>query len=73
MSQFATYVKAVATSRSDLAKEMGISRPYLSLILTGRRRPSLELAIRIERLTDGAVPVSSWIANEPNPETEDTA
>jgi len=27
----------------------------------GKKKPSLDLAVRIERLTDGAVPASSWV------------
>ncbi len=54
-------------SQSDIAMKFGISQAYLSQILSGKRRPSLDLAIRIERLTDGAVPATSWV------EQEDTA
>jgi len=49
-------------SREDLARRLGISRPYLSLLELGKRVPSLDLAIRIDRETGGAVPVGSWIA-----------
>jgi plasmid maintenance system antidote protein VapI len=34
-----------------LAKELGISRSYLSMLLNGDRRMSLEMAVRLERLT----------------------
>ena len=43
-----------------LAAALGISRPYLSLLVAGKKRPSLELAVRIERLSQGNVPVTSW-------------
>lgn len=42
-----------------LAGLLGISDGYLSQILSGARRPKLELLIRIEELT--GVPVSSWV------------
>lgn len=57
-------------TRSQFAEELGVGRPYLSMLESGKKRPSLELAIRIERLTGGAVPASSWVdCLAPNPET----
>lgn len=43
------------------ASELEISAAFLSQILSGHRKPSLEVAFRIERLTDGHVPASSWV------------
>jgi transcriptional regulator with XRE-family HTH domain len=37
---------------------LGITDSYLSQILSGRRRPGLDIAVRIETLT--GVPVESW-------------
>ena len=51
-------------SQSELARALGISQPYASLLLAGKRLPSLELAIRIERATGGLVPVHSWVETE---------
>jgi DNA-binding XRE family transcriptional regulator len=48
-------------SRTEWAARLGISRPFLSLLEGGKRQPSLELAVRIERATDGQVPASSWV------------
>jgi transcriptional regulator with XRE-family HTH domain len=47
-------------TRADVAERLGISRPHVDFICRGDRRPSLELALKIEALTDGAVPVSLW-------------
>ena len=44
----------------EFAQKLGISGPYLSQILSGVRRPGLDLAIKIERETDGKVPVYTW-------------
>jgi DNA-binding transcriptional regulator YdaS (Cro superfamily) len=44
--------------RQRFCKEAAISEGRLSQILNGQR-PSPELAIRIHRITDGAVPKSS--------------
>ena len=38
-------------AQSLLAKQLGISRTWLSLILTGKRQPSPRLAMEIERHT----------------------
>lgn len=39
---------------------IGTTPNYLSQILGGKK-PSLDLAVAIERATDGGVPASSWI------------
>lgn len=56
-------------TRAQFAAELGIGRPFLSLLESGRKRPSLELAVRIERLTAGHVPAASWIEDLPLPST----
>ena len=40
----------------EFARLAGISKSHLSLILNGKRRPSLELAIKIEKITRGEFP-----------------
>ena len=48
-------------SREQLAKRLGLERRQsVDRLCRGTRRPSLELAVLIEKVTDGAVPVSSW-------------
>lgn len=51
------------TSRA-VAERIGVVPVYLSQILGGHRRPSLDLAIRIEGETSGAVPCRSWRQQE---------
>ena len=48
-------------TRASWATTLGISAGYLSDILSGKKRPSLGVAVRIERATSGAVSASSWI------------
>jgi len=69
---FAEFIKASGKTRSSWAEELGIAKSYLSDLLNGNRQPSLSLAFRIERLTDGAVPAASWITPEA-PASEDAA
>jgi len=48
-------------SREKLAEKLGLeARQSVDRLCRGTRRPSLELAILIEKVTGGAVPVSSW-------------
>lgn len=55
------YLKTSGTSRATFADAAGISMPYLSDLLNGKKVPSLRLAAKIERLTDGAVLATSWV------------
>lgn len=65
---FAEHIKASGMSRSEWAARLGVSKSYLSELENGKKRPSLEVAVEIERLTDGAVPAASWV-----PETKEAA
>ena len=47
-------------SRDVLAEKLKISRQTVDRLCRGARRPGLDLALRIEKLTDTAVPVASW-------------
>lgn len=46
--------------KGEFAKEIGISAPYLSQILSGMKRPSYDLMVRIERATGGEVDLRCW-------------
>lgn len=54
-------IKSLGLKRAIVADQLGIGRAYLSGLERGKKTPSLDLAVRIERLTCGAVPVSSWV------------
>jgi len=64
MEQLATHLKAAGIKRNEFARSVGISAPYLTQILAGRKRPSLDLAFRIEKATDGIVPASCWVSHQ---------
>jgi len=57
---FTQAITASGQTRKAIADQLGISASYLSLLESGKKRPSLDLAFRIERLTGGAVPAASW-------------
>lgn len=51
----------------QLAQLAGVDPNQLYHLTSGRRRASLELAVRLEEATRGAVDVSSWIEAAPLP------
>lgn len=51
------WMRATSTSQQELAKVLGISQSHLCNVLRGNRKPSLDLAFQIARLTN--VPVES--------------
>jgi transcriptional regulator with XRE-family HTH domain len=59
------HLQSISETQRAFACRLGISGAFLSQIMAGNRRPSLDLAIRIARLTGGAVPVESWVPGEP--------
>lgn len=64
MEKLKSYLEAFDGNQQALAGYLGISRPHVSLLLSGRKRPSLQLAGRIEKLTNGAVPMTAWIDDD---------
>jgi transcriptional regulator with XRE-family HTH domain len=56
--RLAAYRHRSRMRQNELADLLGLTDSYLSQILSGRRRPGLDIAVRIETLT--GVPVESW-------------
>ena len=55
-------------TQSALAERVCVRQPTLSEYEKGRRTPGVEIAFRIERVTEGAVPAVAWTeAAEPSP------
>jgi transcriptional regulator with XRE-family HTH domain len=50
----------------QLRDKLGLSKSYASELTSGQRRPSLDLAFRIER--EFGVPVSHWAPDTATPE-----
>ena len=59
-SKLGVWVDANGWSREELATRLGIVRSSANRLCSGVRRPSLELALKIEKLTGGAVPAGYW-------------
>lgn len=67
------HITASGLSQSEWAGRLGISRNHLSSILSGVRLPSLTLAVRIERKTEGAIPAASWVPTDSLAHEKDAA
>lgn len=70
MSQLSAYLTRAAKTQAQFAADLGVDQATVSKLCRQKMTPSLDLAVRIERLTSGEVAVSSWISN---PRQEDDA
>lgn len=68
MSQLRTFLSQTRTKQAELAKRLGVSCGYMSELVKGDKTPGLELAVKIEDATGGAVPARSWVAPLPAPD-----
>jgi transcriptional regulator with XRE-family HTH domain len=60
MMNLDTYLRTANKTQEAFADEIGVRQATISRLKRGKR-PSLDLAARIERATGGAIPASSWI------------
>jgi len=61
MNKLDAYLKENNLSGRAFARQAGLTDPYLSKIRSKIFIPSLTVAYRIERITEGAVPATSWV------------
>lgn len=52
-------------SQRAFAERVGAHYTIISRVVGGKMTPTLELAVRIERETNGEVPASSWVPEVP--------
>ena len=62
MEKLTEHLAAFKISRRDFAQAIGVHESVLSRFINGHARPGLDSAVAIERVTGGAVPASSWVA-----------
>lgn len=55
-----SFLRRSELSAAQLAKLAGLSPAQVSHLMVGRRRASLDVAVRLQRATRGAVPCESW-------------
>lgn len=62
----AKFIQKSDHTQASFAARLGISASYMSDIINGKKRPSLDLAFDIERETQGSVPASTWVQEKNN-------
>lgn len=62
MSNLTAYLSRSEKTQAQFASELGVDQATVSKLCRLKLTPSLDLAVRIERATNGAVLASSWIA-----------
>jgi transcriptional regulator with XRE-family HTH domain len=57
---FAAYLKEQKMSQSKAGQFFGVAKSYIGILANMRATPGLGVAARIEALTEGEIPASSW-------------
>lgn len=74
MTQLQAYLAQANLRQSEFADLVGSSQATISKLANGSALPGLELAVRIDRATGGAVPAASWVPDSaPATPQEDAA
>ena len=63
-SSLVEYIEKTGVTQVELANQIGISQPHLNQILSGNKRPSPEVAARIEEIS--GVPFRSLLLPDNN-------
>ena len=58
------YLKNTSLTQEKFANLVGVTRTFITNILNGKRNPSIQLARRIEEVTDGQVPLKDLLHPE---------
>jgi hypothetical protein len=61
LTPFGKYLKRERISAADAARELGVTRSYVSALVSGAMTPGLKLAVEIWRWSKESVPVESWV------------
>jgi plasmid maintenance system antidote protein VapI len=64
MTQLRTYLKTQGITQAAFAKQADLNQATVSKLCAGTIGASLPTALRIERLTGGAVPVSALLRHD---------
>lgn len=62
MKELSEHLRGARISQKAFAAMIGVDPSIVSKLLNGSARPGLELAVRIEDATGGAVPARSWVS-----------
>lgn len=55
------YLDATGIKQTFLAKKSGISKASINVYALGKKVPSIEVALKIEKATDGHVRLYDWL------------
>ncbi|NDV53872.1 helix-turn-helix transcriptional regulator [Salipiger sp. PrR003] len=61
MNALSAYLSRKSIKQAEFALKVGLSQATISRLASGTLSPSLAVAVRIDRETQGAVPPSSWV------------
>jgi DNA-binding XRE family transcriptional regulator len=64
--RFGRWLAEHGINRDDVARRLGVNRRHVDHLAREDRRPSLELAIKIERLTAGEISAAYFLGVRPN-------
>lgn len=67
MQKLQGYLQSTGQTQVAFALRVGISKSYLSELKTGKKTPSLRLAMKIQAATDSKVPAASWVTDGASP------
>ena len=62
-TKLSRWLDQAGMTREKAAGELGVTRQYLDRVCRGANRPSLPLAVKIEKFTRGAIPVEEWVTS----------
>lgn len=54
------FLAETKTKRAALAEKLGVAKSHVTELCQGRKKPGRELAFKIEGVTGGLIPASSW-------------
>lgn len=60
-NDFGRWIKSKGKTVAETAKLLGVTRSYVHLLATGKALPSAKLMAKIQTVTLGHVPSSSWM------------
>ena len=61
MNKLAQYLKETETRQADFAELIGVQQGTVSRLAKGSLIPQIPLALRVERATNMAVDLHSWV------------
>lgn len=67
MGTLSDYLRDKKITQGAFAARAGLSQSLISRLCKGAVKPTVDRAAQIERLTDGEVPMSSWVQPSDHP------